>query len=225
MNRLTVITVITLATVAAAQPKAKGIESSGYVWNAQVGEKLVALRLKGDLKRGAAAYAVCTACHLADGAGRPDGNFPLLGGQHTTVLIKQLADIRSGQRDNPIMYPYATTLTDPQELADVAVYIQQMKPPEDNGKGPGIDGETGKKLYRRDCASCHGGAGEGDATKFFPVVAGQHYRYLLRQAQDIRDGRRRNSNPVMVRAIKTYTDKEIDAVADYLSRLQRPSRN
>lgn len=217
--------VVVVAGVASAQPHAKGIESSGYVWNAQVGEKLQALRLKGDLKRGAEAYAVCTACHLADGAGRPDGNFPLLAGQHTTVLIKQLADIRSGLRDNPIMYPYATTLTDPQELADVAAYIQQLRQSERNGQGSGLELETGKRLFRRDCASCHGGDGEGDATKFFPLLAGQHYRYLLRQAMDIRDGRRRNSNPNMVRVIKPYTDKEIDAVVDYMSRLPRPSRD
>ena len=36
-----------------------------------------------------------------------DGTFPQLAGQHTTVLIKQMADIRAGERDNPTMYPFA----------------------------------------------------------------------------------------------------------------------
>jgi hypothetical protein len=62
---------------------------------------------------------------LAVGAGRPDGTFPQLAGQHTSVLIKQMADIRAGVRDNPTMYPFAATLTDPQELADVAAFIEQ----------------------------------------------------------------------------------------------------
>ncbi len=203
-------------------PKAKGIESKGYKWNAQEGEKIEALKLKGDAKRGEEAYEVCSACHLPSGAGRADGTFPQLAGQHATVLIKQIADIRGGLRDNPIMYPFAATLTDPQELADVCAYIQTLKIPHDNGKGDGKELELGKKLYLRDCVSCHGANGEGDQTKYYPVLAGQHYKYMLRQALEIRDGKRRNANPDMVKIIKTYSDKEIDAIVDYMSRLQMP---
>jgi cytochrome c553 len=203
-------------------PKKEGIEAKGYKWNAQEGEKIEALKLKGDAKRGEEAYEVCSACHLPSGAGRPDGTFPQLAGQHSTVLIKQIADIRAGLRDNPIMYPFAATLTDPQELADVSAYIETMKIPHDNGKGPGTDLETGKKLYVRDCQSCHMANGEGDRAKFYPVLAGQHYKYMLRQATEIRDGKRRNANPDMVKVIKTYSDKEIDAIVDYMSRLEMP---
>jgi cytochrome c553 len=216
-----------VATGALAQPapKAAGIESAGYKWNAQAGEKIEALKLKGDVKRGEEAFEVCSACHLPSGAGRPDGTFPQLAGQHTTVIIKQIADIRSGLRDNPIMYPFATTLTDPQELADVAAYIATLKIPHDNGKGPGTDLETGKKLFERDCQTCHGAHGEGAREKFFPVLAGQHYKYMLRQATNIRDGKRRNANPDMVKIIKPYTDKEIDAIVDYMSRLKMPEQS
>ena len=38
-------------------------------------------------------------------------------------------------------------------------------------------------------------------------------------ARWIKDGYRKNSNPVMVTALKTLSDEELDAVADYLSRL------
>ena len=30
-----------------------------------------------------------------------------MAGQHSTVIIKQIADIRIGKRDNPKMYPFA----------------------------------------------------------------------------------------------------------------------
>ena len=58
-------------------------------------------------RSGEEGYEICGACHLPSGAGRPDGTFPQLAGQHTTVLIKQMADIRAGLRDNPTMYPFA----------------------------------------------------------------------------------------------------------------------
>jgi cytochrome c553 len=224
-SKFVIAAAITLAAAAYAQPapKAKGIESSGYKWNAQEGEKIEALKLKGDAKRGEEAYEVCSACHLPSGAGRPDGTFPQLAGQHATVLIKQIADIRGGLRDNPIMYPFAVTLTDPQELADVAAYIETLKIPHDNGRGPGKELELGKKLFERDCKTCHMAHGEGDAKKFYPVLAGQHYKYMLRQATEIRDGKRRNANPDMVKIIKTYSDKDIDAIVDYMSRLEMPA--
>ena len=122
--------------------KTQGIEGKDYKWNAEEGEKIEALKLKGDKKRGEEAYEVCGACHLPSGAGRPDGTFPQLAGQHTTVLIKQMADIRAGLRDNPTMYPFAATLTDPQELADVAAYIEGLCIPVDHGKYEGADAAT-----------------------------------------------------------------------------------
>ena len=97
----------TAALAGPPAPKKEGIESKDYKWNAQEGEKIEALKLKGDPKNGKEGYEVCGACHLPSGAGRPDGTFPQLAGQHATVLIKQMADIRDGLRDNPTMYPFA----------------------------------------------------------------------------------------------------------------------
>lgn len=214
------------AGVASAQPapKAEGIESEGYKWNEMEGEKVEALGLKGDPERGEEAYEVCGACHLPSGSGRPDGTFPQLAGQHATVLIKQMADIRAGRRDNPIMYPFAVTLVDPQELADVAAYLETLPIPPGNGKGPGSDLEKGKALYDRDCVQCHGSQGEGNEEKFYPVLAGQHYEYMLRQIRDIAALRRRNANPDMVKVVKGYKDEELQAVVDYMSRLEWPGR-
>jgi cytochrome c553 len=47
---------------------------------------------------------------------------------------------------------------------------------------------------------------------------------MLRQITDIRDGRRRNANPDMVKVVKKYSDGELSAVVDYMSRLQWPER-
>ncbi len=207
-------------------PKKEGIESGAYKWNAQEGEKVEALKLKGDVKRGEEAYEVCGACHLPSGAGRPDGTFPQLAGQHTTVLIKQMADIRAGLRDNPTMYPFAATLTDPQELADAAAYIEKLCVPVDHGKYEGADAAMqvakGKELYEKQCKECHGANGEGNKEKFYPVIAGQHYKYLLRQMTEIRDGHRRNANPDMVKVIKPYTNEQLVAISAYQASLKMP---
>jgi len=215
-----------VAFAAPPAPKKEGIEAKDYKWNAQEGEKIEALKLKGDKKNGEEAYEVCGACHLPSGAGRPDGTFPQLAGQHTTVLIKQMADIRAGLRDNPTMYPFAATLTDPQELADVSAYIEGLCIPVEHGKYEGPDAAMqiakGKDLYEKQCLECHGKNGEGDKAKFYPVIAGQHYKYLLRQMTEIRDGHRRNANPDMVKIIKPYTNDQLVAISAYQSSMVMP---
>ncbi len=217
---------LALAGAAGAQavPKAKGIESADYEWNAMNVEKIDALGLLGDAKNGKVAFAECSDCHQPNGAGQPDGKFPQLAGQHETVLIKQIADIRAGRRDNPIMHPFSMELLDAQEIADVAAYLQALPIPPGNGKGPDTNLATGERLYRHDCVQCHGKQGEGSEQKFHPVLAGQHYEYLLRQIRDIAAGRRRNAHPEMVKVVRNYTDEKLQAVVDYLSRLQWPAR-
>jgi cytochrome c553 len=220
---------VTAALAQAPAPKKGGIETKDYKWNAQEGEKIEALKLKGDPKNGAETYEVCGACHLPSGAGRPDGTFPQLAGQHATVLIKQMADIREGLRDNPTMYPFAKeAMHNPQEVADTSAFIQTMCIPLDHGKYEGKDYDAqvakGKELYEKQCKECHGANGEGNAEKFYPVIAGQHYKYLLRQMTEIRDGHRRNANPDMVKVIKPYTNDQLVAISAYQSHLSMPGK-
>jgi cytochrome c553 len=212
----------------AGPPAAKqaGIEAKDYKWNAQEGEKIEALKLKGNAKDGKEGYEVCGACHLPSGAGRPDGTFPQLAGQHTTVLIKQMADIRAGLRDNPTMYPFAKELTDSQELANVSAYIESLCIPAGHGKYEGPDAAKqvadGKVMYEKECIECHKANGEGVKEKFYPVLAGQHYKYLLRQMTEIRDGHRRNANPDMVTIIKKYDNQQLVAISAYQASLAMP---
>jgi len=208
------------------QPVSEGIESPNYVWNADSGEKKEILKLKGNAERGKEAYRGCQGCHKPSGAGIPDGTYPQLAGQHASVVVKQIADTREGRRDNPKMFPFAGKhVVTPQEIADIAVYLQNMKIPRDNGKGPGTSLARAKDLYVKDCQSCHGENGEGNAAKFYPVLAGQHYKYLAREIRDIRDGKRRNANPKMVKVVKDYSNADAEAVADYMSRLLMPERS
>jgi cytochrome c553 len=187
-------------------------------WNDIKGEQLAALKAKGDPVRGEAAFEPCQGCHRKDASGRTSGAYPRLSGQHATVLIKQIADIRAGRRLNPKMEPFIEdhALT-PYEIADIAIYLQGLPIPAENGKGPGTGLAAGKQIYDRDCAKCHGGKGEGSAEQFYPMLAAQHYRYLLREMLFIRDGDRKNSNPEMVKVIKPYATSDLEALADYMA--------
>ena len=82
---------------------------------------------------GSEAYASCAVCHGTDGAGRSDGTFPRLAGQHASVVMKQIRDMQEGRRGNPIMTSHLRLLTDPSEIADLAAYIETLpSPPADD---------------------------------------------------------------------------------------------
>lgn len=184
-----------------------------------------ALTLTGDPARGKAAFESCAGCHRPNGAGRSDGAIPRLSGQHREVIVKQVADIRAGLRLNPPMKPFvdAPEMT-PQALADIATWLQSLPVTGRIGQGPGTALARGRELYARDCAACHGAQGEGMAAAFHPMLAAQHYSYLLRELGLIRDGGRGNSTVAMVELIKGYAPQDLEAVADHLSRLPAPRR-
>jgi cytochrome c553 len=201
------------------------VSGTAWGWNEAGGEKDEAAHLIGDKDRGRDVFEVCSACHLPEGWGLPDGTFPQLAGQHKNVILKQLADIRALNRDNPTMYPFALPdqIGGPQSLADVVVYLATLPMTPANGVGPGTDLEHGKKLYEDNCVRCHGAVGEGNNEKFFPRIHGQHYNYIVRQFREIKGGQRRNANPDMVKQVKEFSEQDLLAVCDYASRLKPPA--
>lgn len=193
-------------------------------------EREDAMALKPNVDNGKKIFELCTHCHTEDGNGyqegisrrQVNGFYPILAGQHKNVIIKQLADIRNGNRDNPQMYPFTLDkyIGGPQDIADVTAFIETLPIHLVNNIGPGRDLELGKKLYNDHCADCHGKNGEGSNADLFPRVQGQHYAYMLRQFRWIKDGRRRNANEKMREQIASFTYKEMQAVVDYTSRLK-----
>ena len=222
-SRLTISTITTLVGLT--------FSTASMAWLEAGGERDEALHLTPDREHGIEVFEICAGCHLTEGWGKEDGTFPQLAGQHPEVLIKQLADIREGNRDNPTMYPFALpeSIGGPQALADVVAYTSQLPMDPDNGKGLWAKGapefDQGKKLYDDNCVKCHGDNGEGKAEKFYPKIQGQHYKYMMRQFEWIRDGKRRNANPDMVKQIKSFTDKDMQMVINYVSRIPVPKKD
>lgn len=183
-----------------------------------------AMKLTGNVKQGKEVFKLCIACHNANGWGQHDGSFPQLSGQHRSVIIKQIADIRAGNRDNPLMEPIAkeSVMGGPQAIADVAAYIDTLPMNPNPGHGAGGNNARAEKLFYRKCAECHGSDASGDAERFYPRIQGQHYEYLLRQIKWIREGKRRNANPNMAKRIKKMKMEDLKLLVDYVSRLKPP---
>jgi cytochrome c553 len=184
-----------------------------------------ALSLQADPENGRKVYLTCAVCHRPEGWGTVDGIYPQIAGQLPSVIIKQLADFRAGNRDNPLMYPFSVPriLGGPQQMADVAAYVSQLPMTPHNGVGPGVDLAQGEQLYRENCQDCHGERGQGQADEHIPAVAGQHYLHLMRQFDAIRGGQRKNADPEMVEQIQGFSPAQQSAVLDYVARLRPPA--
>lgn len=186
-------------------------------------EFLEAIKLQSDLENGKKLYRGCVSCHGPEGWGTQTGSYPQIAGQLKSVIIKQLADFRAGNRDNPIMRAFSSSraLGGPQEIADVAGYIANLPMTTDNDKGPPHTDE-GKTQYDDKCSKCHGKQGEGDPVDHGPALHAQHFSYLKRQFDWIRTERRRNADPKMTKQIKNMGLREELEILSYAARLRPP---
>ena len=176
----------------------------------------------GDPVAGKGKSELCQGCHGEDG-NSPDSMTPNLSGQKSIYIAKQLRNYQNGTRSHQIMSDIAATVND-EDLADIAAYFASRP----KMKGNGTVNKLGKELYLHGdmsrmivaCANCHGVYGEGksSATSIFPVIGGQHKDYLMGQFTNFRAGDRSNSpGGVMNIMVQKLTDKELEALADYVS--------
>jgi cytochrome c553 len=83
----------------------------------------------------------------------------------------------------------------------------------------------GGEQFRRSCARCHGSDAQGDADHAIPALAGQRFRYIVRQLADFAGQERESS--IMQRVIAHNTVREPQAwvdIAAYLNSLPVTAR-
>ena len=192
----------------------------------------------GDAKAGATKAGACGACHSVDG-NSTDAQYPKLAAQQERYIARQLALFKTGERENPIMMPMATSLT-PQDMRDIGAYFASQK------VLPGVADDTvikdgpnagkkfymvGQQLYRGGdaargipaCGACHGPTGAGNPGPAFPNVGGQHAKYVADRLTAFRGGlvwgKKEYENKVMSQVAKNLTDEEIQALATYVEGL------
>ena len=178
---------------------------------------------KADPAKGQAISAqVCGACHTADGSRGSPAN-PILQGQHAEYLVKQLTEFKSGKRDSAVMKGMATPLSD-EDMKNVAAFYASKQPKPGAARNKELVA-LGEKIYRGGiadrqvpaCAGCHSPSGAGIPAQY-PRLSGQHSDYTELQLKGFRDGVRKN-NAVMTGVAAKMNDREIKAVADYISGL------
>lgn len=179
----------------------------------------------GDAKAGQTKAAMCGACHGADGNSAAP-NFPKLAGQGERYLLKQMNDIKNGNRNIVEMTGLLTNMS-AQDMADIAAYFasQSMSV---GAADPALV-KAGEALYRGGklaegmpaCTGCHSPNGAGNDAAGFPQLGGQHAQYVAKQLTDFREGNRTNDgDSMMMRAVAAkLSNKDIQAISSYIQGL------
>jgi len=197
--------------------------SASGAWTPPDKEHAQISAIEVDLDNGEEVYSeLCAGCHTLEGWGSEDGEYPQIAGQHKSVILKQVLDIRHKRRLNPPMDLIVAKDNLPdQDLADVATYISLLPLSTEGGKGNGHLVKRGKRIFQQNCAVCHGPTGQGNDDFAYPKLQSQQYPYLLRQLKNVQTDKRQV--PVAMSAmVKKLKEKDLRAIADHLSRIQPP---
>jgi cytochrome c553 len=210
---------------------------------------------EGQQDSGKEIYGPCAACHGDLGQGGKRGEYPRIAGQRAAYIEYSLKKFRSRERINIPMFPY----TQERELPDtdikaVSAYIAgielptkipEFKPTDDALTRllamekvliiPKLEGDlaNGGKLYKEECAYCHGVDGRGKTR--FPMLIGQYTNYLQKQMDAYIKGERphdavedeeEDPKPKAQHAAKKIgvlnrlKEKDIQDILAYITRLQ-----
>lgn len=186
----------------------------------------------------------CAPCHGRQGQGTADGVYPRLAGLDPGYLRSQLEQFKSKQRLNIPMLPYATERELPsQDVETIVAYLSSIELSTKLGAAEegsafdalarlreskavvniplhaGGDAARGRRLYGRECASCHGRDGYGDRSRAIPQLAGQHSLYIERQIAEFAKGARRHDAAEDAEIFASFGKGEIDDLLTYLSTL------
>lgn len=195
-----------------------------------------------DFYNGEEINELCAGCHGEYAQGGKDGQYPRLAGMPAAFIDKQMHLFRDRKRPNMPMVEYVDERQFPDdEIADIAAYLSQIKletklPPLKEGpefdalerlerakrminiaRYPG-DVEKGRKIYKKECRSCHGVDGVGNTRKGVPMLAGQYTNYLQRQVEKYIKGIRiHDEDDPEDEILAEFSKDELEAIFAYLS--------
>ena len=181
----------------------------------------------GDPSAGQQKASTCFACHGPQGNGSINPAWPKLAGQGSAYIYEQLGEFKSHKRSNPVMWGQVGALSD-DDMRNLAAYFASLD------YVPGVASKdaiaVAQPLYRAGdesralpaCAACHGPRGGGNVSVKVPRIGGQNAQYVAAQLTAYKKGERGvGINGQMMQYVAgKLTDKEIQALASYVSGLQ-----
>ena len=183
-----------------------------------IGSIVVARPARADDAAIASKAQACGACHGQSGT-PISANFPVIWGQQSNYLYKELHDFHGGERKNPIMAPLVQGIP-LDDLRALANYFAAKPWPakEANGGSPTPAAAPPEAVAAKIqmCKACHQPNFEGGAPA--PRLAGLSYEYLRSAMNAFADGQR-NNNLDMPGFMKALTESDRDAIAHYLAGL------
>ena len=187
----------------------------------------------------------CAGCHGEHGQGGKEGEYPRLAGLPAHFIAEQLLLFRDRTRKNLAMVESVDHRQMPDEdIAHIAVYLAGIElpsrlPPADES-APGFDSyqrlldskrvvqipqpegdpAQGKRIYKRECGSCHGADGMGKEDQAVPMIAGQYTEYLWRQVDKyLRRERIHDKDDPDDELLAAFAREEIRDILAYVSTL------
>lgn len=189
----------------------------------------------GDATAGESKVAMCAGCHGSDGNSMV-ASFPKLAGLGEKYMTAQLRAVKSGERVIVEMTGILDASSD-QDLQDMAAFYDSQTRQISGAQDITLIGISdsdealayGENVYRGGnmktgvaaCTGCHSPAGNGNNPAGYPALGGQHADYIAKQLLAYRRGERAGGSnaKIMQGVAENLSDKEITAVANYISGL------
>jgi cytochrome c553 len=177
-----------------------------------------------DLEAPQQVRVICWRCHGVDGSGREGGFVPSLAGQRAAYVDAALRAFANRTRFSGTMSEIAAQLTDA-DIRAIAVYYERLPPrlavsstAASETVAIATRGEPQRELPA--CVECHGPT-DVPKNPAYPILAGQHARYLALQLELLKQ-RRRGGSPrvnIMHAVVDRLRPSEIEALARYYASL------
>ena len=176
-------------------------------------------------------FDYCLLCHGANANGNYGIRAPKLSGMEPWYLARQLENFAAGTRglaaedgSGHEMGPVGLRLKEEGTLDAAVQFIGKL---ESKRPAPTVSGDVahGRELYKN-CVSCHGAKGEGNASLNSPALAARSDWYLVTQLSNFQKGLRgvdeRDTYGAQMRAIVVTLpdEKAITDVVAYINTLK-----
>lgn len=167
--------------------------------------------------------STCALCHGLYGQGTPGSMSPRLAGLPAKYIAKEMRFYRDGTRKYaPMVLTSSIKGMSDKDIDDISEYLavinlERMNLPEiPVFKG---DFKGGKKLFKKECKTCHGREAEGKPKKGAPMLAGQYASYIFSQISKFKTRERYHDDDPDDDLFDDFSEKQIQSLASHLTTL------